>query len=93
MSGMAGLRMEGKRGRPVRFRFDNHEVEAFEGETVAVALLVAGIRGFGRNRATGARRGIFCVMGLCQDCIVVVNGCVVEACRLPVRAGLEVRSA
>jgi len=85
--------MKGARPRAVRFWFDGKEVEAFEGETVAVALLTAGIGGFGRNRATDARRGIFCAMGLCQECIVSVDGRVVEACRLPVRAGLEVRSA
>jgi aerobic-type carbon monoxide dehydrogenase small subunit (CoxS/CutS family) len=89
---MVGLRMKEEKARPVRFWFDNEEVEAFEGETVAAALVAAGIRGFGRNRATGARRGIFCAMGLCQECIVLMDGHVVEACRLPVCAGLEVRS-
>lgn len=92
MTAIPGLRMPGTRLRPVQFRFDDAEIEAFEGESVAVALLAAGIRGFGRNPASGAKRGIFCAMGLCQECVVIVDGCAIEACRLPVRAGLDVRS-
>lgn len=84
--------MRGKWSRAVRFRFDGDEIEGFDGETVAVALLAAGVRGFGRNQVNGKRRSIFCAMGICQECVVVVDGRAREACRLPVAAGLEVRS-
>ncbi|MGH7103027.1 MAG: (2Fe-2S)-binding protein [Acetobacteraceae bacterium] len=92
MSTAPKLRMKGIRRRAVRFLFDGVPVEAFDGETVAVALLAAGVRSFGRNRANGARRGMFCAMGICQECIVMVEGRAVEACRQPARAGLAVRS-
>jgi D-hydroxyproline dehydrogenase subunit gamma len=87
-----GLRMAGARLPAVRFRFDGVEVQAFEGESIAVALLAAGTRGFGRNRVSGAARGIFCAMGQCQECAVLIDGRVEEACRVLVRAGLDVRS-
>ena len=37
-------------------------------------------------------RVLFCMMGVCQQCVVVIDGIHVEACRVLVRAGLDVRS-
>ena len=92
MSAVRGLRIVGARQRAVKLRFEGAEIDAFEGETVAVALLTAGIAGFGRNRVSGEPRGIFCAMRHCQECAVLIEGHVVEACRTLVRAGLDVRS-
>ena len=53
---------------------DGHPVEAGEGDMIAAALLRAGIR---INRYTSkchAPRGIFCGIGQCTDCVMVVNG-------------------
>ncbi len=63
---------------------------AFAGETLAAALLASGIRGFGRNPADGSSRGLFCAMGACQECVVNVDGSLVEACRTSVRDGMAV---
>lgn len=76
----------------VRFSFDGRAVEASEGVPVAVALLAAGIVAIRRAPVSGAPRGALCLMGLCQECLVEADGGRVEACRLPVRAGLDVRS-
>ena len=84
-----GLRIKAPRGAPVRFRFDGREIEAFAGESVAAALLAAGIRALRDER--GGARGLFCAMGICQECVVVVDGRRVESCRIPVRDGLDVR--
>lgn len=77
---MPDLRIRGARGAKVRFRFDGREVEAFAGESIAAALL-----------ANGIHSGLFCAMGLCQACAVLVDGRRVEACRHRVAEGLEVR--
>ena len=82
----------GKRGTLVQFWFDGAACEAHAGETVAVALLAAGIRGFSRNKADGSARGLFCAMGICQDCIVLIDGRATEACRTLVEPGMDVRS-
>lgn len=84
----AGLRIQKgvERGKPIRFVFDGVTIDAFEGETVATALHAAGIRDFGRQ----GTRGIFCAMGLCQECVVRVAGGHVEACRLAATDGLAV---
>ena len=66
-------------GRPVPFR---------PGETVASALLRAGIAVFGRA-ATGQPRAVFCGIGLCQGCLIRAEGRLTEACLLPARDGLR----
>ncbi len=82
-----------RRGPPLRFTFDGVPVEARAGESVAAALLAGGVAGL-RRRAPGAGgpRGALCFMGVCQECVVLADDRRTEACRLPVRDGLEVRS-
>ena len=76
----------GKRGVALRFHFDGKSVDAFEGETVATALWANGIRAWDGGRT------YFCAMGVCQQCAVWIDGTRAEACRTPVRNGLDVRS-
>lgn len=61
------------RGRAVSFVLDGEAVRAFESETVATAMIA---EGFDHTRTTvlGSPRGIFCGMGVCFDCLVVVDG-------------------
>lgn len=89
---LQGLRMPGRRAAPVSFSFNGAPVAAFAGETLAAALLAAGIRALGHSRADLSARGMFCAMGVCQECAVLVDETVVEACRTEVRDGLVVRS-
>jgi hypothetical protein len=86
-----GLRLAGTHGRSVTFSFDDVPVMGFAGEMLAAALLGAGIRALGRNPVDGAPRGLFCAMGACQECVVLVDGTAVEACRTPVRDGMVAR--
>ncbi len=46
---------------------------AYEGETVA-AVLIAEEGLATRQTASGAARGIYCGMGVCFECLVVVDG-------------------
>lgn len=55
------------------FTFDGQSVPLLSGQSLAAALTEAGLRGF-RQTAKGASRGIFCGMGVCQDCLVTVDG-------------------
>lgn len=80
------------RGKPVRVRLDNEWVTAYEGETVATALLATGRRVF-RHTPEGHPRGVFCGIGLCYDCLVTIDGGEnMRACVTPVRDGMEVRT-
>lgn len=78
-------------GAPVMLIFDDRPVMAELGETLAAALLAAGIRDLGTNPEDGSPRGMFCAMGVCQECVVLVDGVRVEACRTLVRDGMVVQ--
>lgn len=60
-------------GDRVRLDFDGRAIDAHVGETIAAALAAAGIAEFG-ERPLGGGRGLFCGMGVCQDCLVEVDG-------------------
>lgn len=87
----ADLREPGvERGPALAFTFDGMPVRGFAGESVAAALLAAGITAMRRSPRDGAPRGAFCWMGICQECTVVVDGQRRPACRTPVAPGLVV---
>ena len=43
-----------------------------------------------RDSPAGAPRGLYCGIGVCQECRVVVDGVVVRSCVTPVSAGMRV---
>lgn len=63
----------GQPGDPIPFLFDGRPVTATAGQSLAAALTAAGVLAL-RETATGGARGVFCGMGVCQDCLVVVDG-------------------
>jgi hypothetical protein len=78
-------------GKTVRIEVNGTGLDAVECEPVAAAVIAAGRWVFYRARS-GAPRGPFCMIGMCQDCIAEVDGCAnVRTCMVPVRAGLRVR--
>ena len=88
-----GLRIDRDTGCvAIEFHFDGRTVRAFAGESIACALFAAGIRTLRRSPRSGLARGMFCLMGSCQECVVWVDGRRVPACQEPARAGLDVRS-
>jgi D-hydroxyproline dehydrogenase subunit gamma len=80
-----------ERGRRVTVELDGTAVEAYEGETIAAVLLAQG-EAATRRTVRGEPRGIFCGMGVCFDCLVVVDGVPnTRACMTWVRDGLRVQ--
>lgn len=74
------------------FTFDGREVTAQPGDSIAVALAAAGIVRLGQ-RPSGRERGTFCGMGICQDCLVTVEGQRGQrACMVPVANAMRVVS-
>jgi predicted molibdopterin-dependent oxidoreductase YjgC len=85
------LRIAGvTRGAAVTITVDGRDVPAFVGESVATALWAAGIRRL-RSSPGGAPRGMFCGMGVCQECVLEVDGATILACQARVADGLVVR--
>ncbi|HJO68662.1 MAG TPA: 2Fe-2S iron-sulfur cluster-binding protein, partial [Rhodospirillales bacterium] len=55
------------------FDFEGRSVRAARGESLGAALLAAGER-VCRTTPSGEPRGLFCGIGVCQDCLVTVDG-------------------
>ncbi len=77
--------------RPVVFLFEGRQVEAYEGESVAAALLAAGVQGLSRSFKYHRPRGVLCGSGWCPACSMRVDGLPgVRTCVTPVRQGAVV---
>lgn len=53
---------------------EGEEAGGLVGQTIAGVLLGAGRTHWRTTSATGQPRGVFCGIGVCFDCLVVVNG-------------------
>jgi predicted molibdopterin-dependent oxidoreductase YjgC len=79
-----------ERGARLSLTLDGRAVHAYEGETVAAVLLAEGHIAT-RNTRNGSPRGVYCGMGVCFDCLVVVDGVPnTRACVTWVRDGMDV---
>jgi predicted molibdopterin-dependent oxidoreductase YjgC len=76
----------------VPLTFDGQPVAAAPGETLAAALLAAGVRVTRQTPVSGAPRAPYCMMGACFDCLVEVDGRAVQACMTTVAPGMAVRT-
>ena len=77
----------------VTLYFDGEPVEALEGEPVAVALMAAGYRVLRYTNKHEEPRGIFCALGRCTDCMMIVDGQPnIRTCITPVRDGMVVKT-
>ena len=82
-------RIEGLGDRPkVVFTFAGRAIEARAGDTIAMALWADGQTAVRRSSREGAPRGVFCNMGICYECLVVVDGATVRSCTTKVREGM-----
>ncbi|RFB80760.1 FAD-dependent oxidoreductase [Methylovirgula sp. 4M-Z18] len=78
--------------RSVAFTFNGDTFRAEPGQTVAAAL-VAGQQQSFSSSTTGESRGLLCGMGVCNECIVTIDGVPGQrACMQSVRDGLRVES-
>jgi len=70
--------------------FQGQPIPAIEGEPIAAALLAAGIRSFRKTVHLHEPRGVFCAIGRCTDCMMIVNGQPnVRTCVTPVEDGMK----
>ena len=79
--------------RRVAFTLDGMGVEGAEGDTVAAALLALGRTACRETAVSGAPRGPYCMMGVCFDCLVVIDGVGNrQGCLVPLREGMAVET-
>jgi succinate dehydrogenase/fumarate reductase-like Fe-S protein len=83
---------DGTREPTFTFIVDGVAVEACAGETIGGALLLAGHRPIRHTARGNEARGLYCVMGVCWECAVRVDGQTVRACVVPAAPGLVVET-
>ncbi len=76
----------------ITFEFENKKIECNEGETVAIALLVANQITFRISEKNGSARGPYCMMGGCFECLVKIDGWPNrQACMTLAKNGMKVQ--
>jgi D-hydroxyproline dehydrogenase subunit gamma len=81
--------LDGSSAVPVTI--DGRPFAARAGDTVAATLLAAGVKACRTTPVSGAARGPFCLMGVCFDCLVMIDGRPnQQGCLVPVRDGMRI---
>ena len=58
----------------VTITIDARPAQVQQGTTVAAAMLSNGLRHTRTTPISGAKRAPFCMMGVCYDCLMVIDG-------------------
>lgn len=81
------------KGKPVSFTYDGQVLQGIEGEPISAALRVAGVMTHRYTKKRHEPRGVFCAIGRCTDCVMVVNGMPnIRTCITPLEEGMDVRT-
>ena len=76
----------------VRVMFEDKEIMAPRGQTVAALLLAEGITSCRETPVSGEPRAPYCMMGICFECLVVIDGEPnQQACMRYVREGMLIK--
>ena len=76
----------------VTISFEGQTIEAQVGDSLAAALLAHDVGPFRTTPVSGSPRTPYCLMGICFDCLVEVDGVPNrQACIVEVRDGMQVR--
>jgi D-hydroxyproline dehydrogenase subunit gamma len=82
-----------KRGPSFAIDVDGENLTAYPGETIASVLYAAGWRTFRKTESSNQSRGMFCGIGLCGECRMVIDGVPnVRACQTPAVPGCRVET-
>lgn len=78
--------------RTVTLQVEGRTIAAREGDTLAMALLNAGVSPFRQTPVSGQPRAPLCLTGVCFDCLVEVDGQQnVQSCMAEVKEGMQVQ--
>ena len=81
-----------EKGEKVKFYYDGKPLEGYKGEPIAAALMAAGVKVHRYTAKQHKPRGIYCAIGRCTDCVMVVNGEPnVRTCITPLEEGMDIK--
>jgi hypothetical protein len=91
-TGSNWIRKPVSRGAPIHLIVNDIQLPAFEGESLGVALATAGHLQLRSSPTLGKARGMFCLMGVCQECVVEVDGKTRPACMVLAQDGMRINT-
>ena len=81
------------KGQEITFTFDGKQMKGFAGEPIAVALKANGVMIHRYTKKEHKPRGIFCAIGRCTDCVMIMNVKPnIRTCVTPLEQGMEVQT-
>jgi hypothetical protein len=88
------MRIAGVNREPIVVLIDGAPFEGCQGDSIATVLLLAGKLRCRRSLVSGELRGPYCMMGVCFECLVKVDGVDgLQACMIPIRRGMRIETA
>jgi sarcosine oxidase subunit alpha len=82
-----------ERGRSFEIEVDGEKIVAYEGETIGAALLAAGRKTLRYTNKLEKPRGLYCGIGLCQECRMTINGIPnTQACQTLATPGCQIET-
>ena len=80
-------------GPGIDVEFDGRPLKVPGQGSVAAALLAAGVSRFRSTPVSGAPRAPYCMMGVCLECLLEIDGISNrQACLVTVQPGMRIRS-
>ncbi len=77
--------------RAVTVYVQGRPVQVNAGESAAAAALLAGLVATRHSPVSGTPRAPFCMMGICFECLMVIDGVASrQACLVSVREGMRI---
>lgn len=77
----------------IPFTYDGMPLTGYEGEPIAMALEAAGIMIHRYTKKYHEPRGVFCAIGRCTDCVMVVDKIPnVRTCITPLKEGMVIQT-
>lgn len=84
-------RRHNHKAKSITVYLEGEKLAAREGESVAAALLAHGTGDFRRSVISGGPRAPYCMIGVCFECLVEIDGVANrQACLAPVREGMRI---
>lgn len=75
----------------ITLHWHDQTISAQTNDTVASALLLAGIRASRKSAVSGNARLPFCMMGSCFECLLEIDGQIVQSCMTPAKDGMQLK--